>query len=253
MKVHKIFSFIVILFFLNLQNSLACICLLPPPPCYAYSESEAVFVGTVKNVIRDDENIIPKVVVEIEQNFKGMKGKTAYTYNYATSCHWSFDKNDKFLFYTDLDEKDKNYFFTSYCTRTQKFEDDLVDFEFLNSVKNSTPNYLIWGQTSYDNQPLKEIQAQVFDDKKKLVGISDENGDLKISVSKEGIYKVRVFPPKGTQMDFTTMMNSAFREKVKSLKDYNFEKNKPFAEYEIEVKADNCGWFYLPLQKYEKE
>jgi hypothetical protein len=236
-------------------------CEKPPPPCVAFSESEAVFVGTVKNVIQDNETEpIPKVEIEVEQNFRGMKSKTAFTYNYSHSCAWTFEKGEKFLFYGSLAEKDENYFSTHFCTRTQEFDEKLIDFEFLNSLNNPTPNYWIWGtitkisDTSYlGHQPLQGVKAQVFDNKNKLVGMSDVNGNLKISVSKEGLYKIRVFPPKGTSLDSDKFINSAFFEKRKTLKNYNFDKMKPFVEYEVEVKANKCGWFYLPLQKYEKE
>lgn len=259
MKIYKIIFLTVAIFFSGFRPAFACQCALPPPPCYEYSESDAVFVGTVKSVKRPDDAPFPKVEVEVEKNFKGMPFKNAFTYSYPTSCSRDYKEGDKILFYADIDENDKNKFGTSLCARSQKFEENSVDFDFLNSL-NAAPNYLIWGvitdarsQTIYDNQPFKNIQAQVFDDKKKLVGISDENGDLKIPVSKPGIYKVRVFPPKKTQVNFNVLINSAFEEKVKSLKDYNLKKTRPFVEYEVEVKTDKCGWFYLPLEKQEQE
>lgn len=259
MKLFNFFFFITILFYSDLQYSIACTCNMPPPPCYAYSKSEAVFVGTIKAVIEDYESSPqPKVEVEVEKNFKGMNSKTAFTYNYSNSCAWDFAKGEKFLFYANLDKENKTEFATGFCTRTQEFEDNLTDFNFLNSIKNPSPGYLIWGViTDYDNtqhysrKPLKGIQAQILDNKKNLVGASDENGDLKISVSKEGIYKVRVFPPKVKQLDFNAL--SDYEENLKKLKNYNFRKTKPFVEYEIEVKENECGWFHLPLRKHEKE
>lgn len=250
-----LFLFAALFLVATSQTSRACTCSTNPPPCYAYTKADAVFVGTAKEINRSAEYPLPKIEFEIEKVFKGVYEKSLYTFEFGTSCDFGFGVGQKYLIYANLDEKHKNYFATGYCSRSTTYKENLVDLNFLNSLNNSTFKFQIWGTISNNQGGLVQgIRAQVFDNKKKLVGISDEDGDLMIAVSKEGIYKVRVFPPRGTMMDSNEYVNSIFyREKPKALKNDGSNKAKPFVEYEIEVKSNNCGWFYLPLEKFRKQ
>ncbi|HVE58276.1 MAG TPA: hypothetical protein VNB22_15690 [Pyrinomonadaceae bacterium] len=256
------FTFALVLFLLiTFQSSLACICYFSPPPCYAYDQYNAVFVGTVKE-IKTDEGFRQKITIEVDKNYKGIISNVVFSETGGTSCDFEgYKVNKKLLIYGTLYDDDDKFFGTSYCSHTKVFSEDLSDLEYLNSLKNPIPNYWIWGsftkipedKSYYGQQPLRGVQAQVFDGKNKLVGLSDEKGNLKLSVSKEGIYKVRVFPPKGTMINDSELVNSPFKDKLNTLKARNFGKSNFFIEYQVEVKANKCGWFYLPLRKYEKE
>lgn len=247
MKFITLFFLLCLLTLFCYQTVSACRCFVSPPPCYAYSQYDAVFVGTVKKVEEDSEtnNFSPKVVVEVEQDFKGNLEKNMFTYNNeAHSCALTFRKSDKFLFYGSLRENDKSIFGTGYCTRTQEFEDDLLDFDFLKSINDSKPNYWIWGTISkgLNDSAIKGIKAEVFDNKRKLIGISDKNGDLKITVSKEGTYKVRLFVPKDFELNI-----SQYEEQRNIFKRVGVHKKQRCAEYEVEVKNNRCGWFDAAL------
>lgn len=253
--------FFLIFFSFSWQTSSACTCITPPPPCYAYSQYDVVFVGTVKKTKFDINNNPPiKTTFSIYKSYKGVNSEEVFTETGANSCDFeNFRENKKFLIYGNLYEKDKTYFSTSYCSRSGVYDENLIDFDFLNQLNESKPLYWVWGTISKksvenngEHLPLSNVQAMVIDSNQRIVGTSDKNGNVKISVSKAGMYKVRVFPPKGTQLDGNLILNF-HRENYQTLKNYNFRKNKPFVDYEIEVKANKCGWFYLPLRKYEKE
>lgn len=239
------------------QSVSACSCGISPPPCSEYAESEAVFVGKVIKISEvTEENLYQNIEVEVIQNFKGVESKKVWTSIGQTSCDYEdFEVGKTFLIYGNLGREDKTYFGTSYCSRTREYKEDLSDFKFLNQIDSSKPFFLISGliKKGYDN-PLTGIKARVEDNKKQIVGKSDEDGNFDIKVSKEGKYKVTVYPPKGTMfVDFD--FGSSFyliRNHYEILKDFGFVK-KPFVEYEIEVKANNCGWFYLPLQDYKED
>lgn len=252
--------FVLIIF--NYQNAIACTCFIKPPPCYVFSDTEAVFVGTVKEIKRTEESPFAKIKLEVNKDYKGVTGNSIFTQEFGTSCDFeTFKEGQKYLIYGNLGDDNKNFFATSYCSRSRIYKDNLIDLDFLNSLSNSKPLNWIWGtitknsRESYSgHRPLQGIQVQVIDDKKKLVGISDENGNIKIPVSKAGKYKVRVFPPRGISLDLNEIVNTQYREEqLKILKNYNFETKKPFIEYEVEIKANKCGWFYLPLEEYRKE
>ncbi len=250
MRIIRILFILTLTIIFGIQTSFACRCFTAPPPCYNYWKVDAVFVGTVKNVENEspENNFMPKVEVEVEQNFKGMKSKKAITQNYGHSCAWRFGKDSKFLFYGNLDEKEENYFSTHYCTRTQHFEENLTDFDFFKALNSSTPNYWIWGTISRGdlNSGIQNVNAEVFDNKKKLSGFSDKNGDLKIVVSKEGKYIVRVYVPKGATFNI-----SQWEEQHQLFKRAGKNKKGRYLEYEVEVKNNQCGWFDTNLYGFK--
>jgi len=251
MKLTEIVFILTLVIIFGIQTSFACQC-FTPPPCSSYWKFDTVFVGTVKNVenVAETNNFMPKVEVEVEQNFKGMKSKKAFTQNYyGNSCAWSFEKDDKFLFYGNLAEKKENYFSTGYCTRTQRFEENLSDFDYFKTLNSSTPNFWIWGTISrgYRGSPIQGVKAEVLDNKKRLLGISDKYGDIKFSVSEEGKYRVRVYIPKGAVIAI-----SQLEEQRDLLKRRGRNKKGRFVEYEIEVKNNQCGWFDTTLYGFKK-
>lgn len=243
MKILKVISLSIILLICSSQNILACRCeIMPPPPCYDYWQYDAVFVGTVKEDSLNIENGIPKVEIEVDKNYRGMKNETAYTYNYEHSCALGFEKGEKFLFYGNVDKKDDSIFGTGLCTRTSHFSEKLIDFDFFDSLNSATPNYWIWGTISKGSDtPLEGIKAEVLDNKKKITGVSDKDGNLKISVSKEGKYRVRVQIPNGV------FINIPRKEQIKNFKRAILRNKKHYLEYEIEVKNNKCGWFDAAL------
>ena len=245
----------VILVLLFVQTALGCICEIVPPPCYNYSQYETVFVGTVKSVKGSENEPFEKVEIDVRQNFKGMAHKTAFTYNSMTSCSHTFSKNDKFLFYGNLDEKKPDHFGTGYCTRTAAYDENLIDLDFLRKVDSAKPIYWVWGNifSGWYDTPLPGINAQVFDDKKKLVGVSDSNGNIKIPVSKEGKYRVLVFLPKGSSINgHASGLTSDMQYWLSIFKRAHMRKTKPYVEFEVEVKPNKCGWFYLKVSKEEE-
>ena len=134
------------------------------------------------------------------------------------------------------------------CTRTSHHNEKLIDFDFFDSLSSAVPNYWIWGTISKGSDtPLEGIKAEVLDNKKKITGVSDKDGNLKISVSKEGKYLVRVFTPKGASLDFPQR-----KEQQIILKGGKLKAKKPYLEYEVEVKNNKCGWFDTTLYGFKE-
>jgi hypothetical protein len=249
MKYIKIICILTLLIIFSPQTSLACQCYTPPPPCYAYSQSDAVFIGTVKEIKNNNEFPPIKTRISVDKIYKGINSEEVFTETGSTSCDFEgYKENKKLLIYGSLYEKDKTFFSTSYCSRSTTFSENLIDLEFLKSLNNSTPNYWIWGTVSsgYLGSSIEGVKAEVFDDKKKLTGISDKDGDLKIVVSKEGKYKVRVYIPKGAEFNI-----SQWEEQSNLLKRGGKNKKGRYLEYEVEVKNNQCGWFDTNLYGFK--
>jgi hypothetical protein len=245
----KVIFISVLLIIFSLQTSLACTCFTPPPPCYKYWKYDAVFIGTVKEIRQGDDSPFAKIKVEVNKNYKGVNSDFVFTQEFGTSCDFEgFALDRKLLIYGNLSKEDKSFFSTGLCARSAAYDEDLIDFDFLNSLKNPTPNYWIWGTISRGDRGsgIEGVKAEVFDDKKKLTSVSDKDGNLKIVVSKEGKYKVRVFMPKG--MAFTL---SNWEEQWKIKKGGRLDIKKSFAEYEVEVKNNQCGWFDTVLFNFK--
>ena len=241
MKFIKITFFLMVLVFFSRQNVLACICYPPPPPCYAFAESEVVFVGTVKEVKGDDNSFQPKKIrIAVDKNYKGIKVNEVFAETGNTSCDFEgYRENAKFLFYGSLFESQTN-FVTSFCSRSQYFDENSPDLEFLNALSNTTPNYWIWGTFTkgYRGTQVSGIKAEVIDGKTIRSGISDKTGNLKFTVSKEGKYRVRVYLQKGK-----TFRPSDYDGQWNLVKGSGKNKQGRYVEYEVEVKNDQCGWF----------
>jgi hypothetical protein len=241
MKFIKITFILMMLVFFSRQNVLACSCYPPPPPCYAYSESEVVFVGTVKEVKVDYGSFPPKKIrIAINKNYKGINSNEVLAEIGNSSCDFEgYRENAKFLFYGGLYES-QTKFGTSSCSRSQYFDENSTDFEFLNALNKTSPNYWIWGTFTkgYRGSQVKGIKAEVIDGKITRSGISDNTGTLKFTVAKEGKYKVRVYLPKDK-----IFRPSDYDGQWNLVKGSGKNKRGRYVEYEVEVKNNQCGWF----------
>jgi hypothetical protein len=245
MKFLKLCSAAFLLLIVNFQIANGCRCGTIPPPCYSYWESEAVFAGRVKRVFKDAEFPFNKVEVDIEENFRGMPFKTAFTYNAGTSCSWTFAEGENILFYAGVNKKSPNEFGTGYCTRTTSYSTNLIDFDFFKQLKSTTPNYWIWGTISQnETEPLEGIKAEILSNGKKITGISDKDGNLRIRVSKAGTYRIRVFLPQNVFL----IPPQEYIEGKMNLKEI-IKSGTHYVEYEVEVKNNKCGWFDTPVSQ----
>jgi hypothetical protein len=247
MKISKIIFILTLVSLFSVQATFACRPFNEPPPCYNFWQYDVVFVGTVKNVEEGstENNYFPKVEIDVEQNFKAMKSQKVFTYNYGSSvCAPTFSKGDKFLIYGKLNEKKENYFSAGIRTQALYQETVVPDFDFLKALESSTPIYWIWGTVSRGDygSGIAGVKVDVFDGKQKLTGVSDKNGDIKIVVSKEGKYKVRIYEIKGAEFGI-----SQWEEQRKLSRSYGKTKKGNYVEYEVEVKNNQCGWFDMTL------
>lgn len=229
---------------------MSCTCEIAPPTCYQYWREDAVFVGQIVAVEPDENFVNERVNVKVVENFKGTSRPLATTYNYNTSCSFRFVNDQKFLFYTGLDEKDQSQFGTSFCSRTRRFSDDLIDLEFLQAVKEKRSTFWIWVTVTgaFPGVPMSNVRAEIIGRKDKLTGVSDESGDLKIVVPGEGKYRVRVWIPKGKEHSGSLRLDEQIRnEQFKIYRGAGKYRKKPFVDFEVDVTANHCGWIDLAL------
>lgn len=232
------------------NSAFACSCEIPPPPCVQYWRTDTVFVGKVANVESNTSELFPKVTVGVEENYKGMNFGTAITVNFPSSCSFTFNSGERFLFYGSLDKKNPNTFGAGFCSGTTLFQKDLGDIEFLDGLKNKKSTYWIWATVSKDyfDTPAQGVLAEVLGIKPKLTAQSDQNGDLKIVVPKPGKYKVRMWLPKGKEWSGSLRMDEQLRKRQQEIWRGGGKSRKGrFMDFEVEVANNRCGWIDLPL------
>ncbi len=136
-----IFTIFFFAFFtiLNVSSIFACSCVLLESDSIekqvreAYTNSNAVFVGEVVEVIEKPDTFITEVKFK---NVKSWKNKFKDAVSITTGrgggdCGYNFEVGKKYLVYTD---GDKNKLRTNICTRTSAFE-SYKDIGFLNLLK----------------------------------------------------------------------------------------------------------------------
>lgn len=235
----------------------ACTCNVRPPACFEYWRTEAVFVGTIQKVnpITEGSRFASETVeVSVSEAFRGVNTPSVTTSNYETSCSFRFKAGESFLFYGALNKT--NEFGTSFCTRTALLEKDPVDLEFLRAVKSDKPVYWAWGTISDSGyySPVSGIRAEVLGQRRKIEGISNDDGDIKLEVPAAGTYRIRIYLPKGR-----TYINGVLRNETelwemqhKQIVGGRFKGSNPYVDYKVQVGPNRCGWFdvSIPSERY---
>jgi hypothetical protein len=127
----------------------------------------------------------------------------------------------------------------------------LVDLEFLRSVRDNRPVFWAWGTISrwgYD-QPLSGIRAEVLGQTRKIEGISNVDGDIKLELSKPGTYRIRIYLPKG-RTDINALGRNDLRlweMQRKQIVGGRFRGSRPYVDYQVVVEANRCGWFDVSI------
>jgi len=136
-----IFTIFFFAFFtvLNASNVFACSCVpqgdesIEPQVKEAYTNSTAVFVGEVVEVIQKPDTFITEVKFKVLKSWKNEFKDTASitTGRGGGDCGYEFEVGKRYLVYAD---GDKNKLRTNICTRTSAFESN-KDVAFLNKIK----------------------------------------------------------------------------------------------------------------------
>ena len=103
----------------------ACSCMEPAPVMEAVSQSDAVFLGTVKEI--RDESFRRRVTVLVSESWKGVETNTVMLYTGFNDgdCGLPVTVGSRYLFYANVNE---NLLTSTICSRTTKdvhAEDDL--------------------------------------------------------------------------------------------------------------------------------
>jgi hypothetical protein len=188
------------------------------PPCEAYWQAEAVFIGTPKEVswveLEDKiENSIlkyrkPVFNFSVDQAFRGVNGPqiSVMTGQGGGDCGYGFKIGERYLVYAYRDGQGKEMLSTSICTRTRLIRNADEDLEYIQGLSKASPGGWALGEISRASRtqegllqllPLKGIEVTVEGQGKSVTVATDSDGKYLASSLPAGTYKVRVAPPEG--------------------------------------------------------
>jgi hypothetical protein len=110
------------------RSARACSCLVPPPPREALDQADAVFVGTVAGIRREEGAYV--VRFRVDHRLKGSADRevTVRTAESSAACGYYFRERKQYLVYAHATEEGLG---VSLCSRTARVADAAEDLKAL--------------------------------------------------------------------------------------------------------------------------
>jgi hypothetical protein len=185
------------------------------PPCEAYWQAEAVFIGTPKEVswieLEDkNENSTFKYRKRVfhfavDQAFRGVNGSQVgvMTGQGGGDCGYGFKIGEQYLVYAYRNNQKKEMLSTSICSRTRPVRNAGEDLEYIKGLSKASPGGWVFGEvfksshTQGGHLPLEGVKVTVEGQERSVTVTTDSDGKFRASSLAEGSYKVRILPPEG--------------------------------------------------------
>ncbi|HEY0174657.1 MAG TPA: carboxypeptidase regulatory-like domain-containing protein [Pyrinomonadaceae bacterium] len=199
----------------------ACTCMTPGPPCQAFGEASAVFVGTATDVrrpraaksveaARAEPSWWPVVVkFSVLQPFSGVEGAEVEvsTGQGGGDCGYQFRRGESYLVYA-YGGRDGKPLTASICSRTQPLSQAAEDLEFLRGLGARGPGVSIDITVTRSRQDVKSGDVKVLgglaDALLTVEGAgesrevrADSEGRARLTGLKPGTYKIKLATPEG--------------------------------------------------------
>jgi Carboxypeptidase regulatory-like domain len=213
-------TFALAMFFCLCSDSFACDCAGSGPPCQAFWQADAIFVGQVKakdlkarfekdgngEELRAPGGGEARVTFTITEAFRGTTGKEVDIFtNESSSCGYGFENGGVYIVYAYEHPKGGGKLHTSICSRTQKYSESSPDIAYAKSLARATPGAVILGAVTHDREgadrdslvPLANVRVIVTGKDKQVEATTDDEGRYKTPSLPPGEYTVRAEPPQG--------------------------------------------------------
>lgn len=196
----------------------ACSCAASLPPCQAFRDASAVFVGLVTDVssisveqevyapgkgresVKYEEKVFHFSIEQIYKGVKELEVKVQTGPALGGDCGYPFKKGERYLVYAQGDSKTGSLH-TSICTRTAHASNAGEDLNFLRALPDSASKTWLSGEVSrYTNerdesgyrriQPLASVKVVISGQNKRYEVFTNEDGLYQIVDLSPGAYKV---------------------------------------------------------------
>ena len=210
----KYIPFAAILFFrITTIDVYACSCAGVRPPCEAYWEASAVFVGVVTGdssiTVKDGQYQFQNRLVSfaVEEAFRGVQGAAAEVITGwgGGDCGFGFKRGERYLVYTYTNLQD-NKLYTSICHRTRALSEAGEDLQYIRGLSSAAPGALIYGEVrryrreaNAGRQPeyMAGIKISIDGGEKQVETMTDLKGQFSVGGLPGGAYKVKISLPQG--------------------------------------------------------
>src|SRR5215218_4700866 len=183
----------------------ACQCCERQPPCAQYWEADAVFVGSVTNILSgDDPQSIDKateykigferVTFSVERALRGVAGHSVELMDWMSSCRYGFKAGGRYLVYAYYNPANKTLS-THTCSRTAEISEAGVDLGYIGGLRTRKTEQSILGILADGDKKLANVDVLARGGKRSYRSASNEEGWFKIAVAEPGTYVVRITLP----------------------------------------------------------
>jgi hypothetical protein len=193
------------------DTAFACECAKANTVCRAYERAEVVFIGTPKEVPRNEskdrignsERAYRIFRFSVDQAFRGVNDSqvSVLTGQGDGDCGYDFKSGEQYLVYASRDSQ--KMLSTSTCSRTKHVRDANDDLEYIRGLSKASPGGWIYGEVFKTSRPhggrlpLEGVKVTVVGQGKSVTVMTNKYGNFRVSSLPEGNYKVQVSPPEG--------------------------------------------------------
>ena len=240
----------ILLFPCVAANVYACQCRERQPPCAQYWEADAVFIGSVTDIVpADDPQSIDKaaeyeigykkVNFSVGRAYRGIEGKRVELIDSMTSCRYVFEVGSRYLVYAYYDSSTKT-FSTHTCSRTSKLSEAAADLDYIGKLANISSEKFITGILADGQNRLRGVKVVAERERRVYRSTSDRGGWFRLAVPEPGKYLVRIFLPHNVGVAGASDLLDRISNVEKTNKHY-------VVLYEVEVKSSGCTFIDVPL------
>src|SRR5262247_1071901 len=212
-------TFALAMFFCLCSDSFACSCAGSGPPCQAFWQADAVFVGQVKakelkarfekGRNGEESRMLgggeARVTFTITDAFRGAPGKEVDIFTNDGAYSYEFENGGVYLVYATEYPKGSGKLYTSGCSRTQKYSESSPDIAYAKSLARAAPGAVIFGTVIHVSEggdrdsgvPLANVRVIVTGKDKQVEATTDGEGRYKTPSLPADEYTVRAEPPQG--------------------------------------------------------
>ena len=193
-------------------QAVACSCAGTRPPCEAYWDADAIFVGTVtfstttKMKEAAYESTKRLIRFHVDRPLRNVEsGEVEVVTGFGDAdCGYGFRLGGQYLVYAY--SRGEKILSTSICTRTRPLSKATDDLEYIRGLSTAPPGGTILGEVrlrrashTYENKlpSIKGIRILLEGPNKKLEAETNSEGKYTISALPPGTYKVRIDLPDG--------------------------------------------------------
>lgn len=231
-------------------TAIGCQCLVQASACADYWRADAVFVGSVTNIVPsfdDFETSVRtknrKVTFTIKNAYRGSLGAQVELQDWINSCEFRFEKGHHYLVYAYRNSED-NTLGTHGCSRTTEVAHATEDLTYINALTRGAAHQDIAGiiQDPFSKKPVVGMTVIATTAGRKLKSVSDRNGNFKIPLRRGGHYTVKIYLPS----TYSIGGPAPYIDRIKTVATTS---RQTVVEYDLNLVTGQCEYLVIPAAK----